>query len=307
MASKIIILIALLILPSISQTQNKPAFSVELKLDKTKYEFGEVIKAIIIVKNISAKKDSLLQEERYGVSGNNITLLANLDNVNCIQIWSHYVKADYKIFKAGEVYSREVELSGLCQNSQIGTSAVFGTLDTGFYTLNTYLNKIIGKVGENYIYEKIYSNQINFHANPPDEIEKKAFNELSEIVSYTSEQRQDSVYMLNILFRLNELVRRNINTYSSDRAYFILGIISTGKSAYRKDFLELSKFYLENKPNGAQIHTALWKIYDDIFKETSSKHKGIEKLNEYIILNPGTEIEKEAKKIIEYKRNQKEN
>ncbi len=308
MASKIVLLVALLLLPSLLKAQNsKPSFSVKISLEKSVYDFGEEIKSTITIKNISEKKDSLDNNELYDAFGNNVYLFRNLDTVKCFKIMVTTEIATFKIFKPYEEYIIETYVTGTCSNLPVGNSFQYTILDTGLYTLQTCISKKIGFDGSNYIHQKSSSNAIKFYINSPNENEKKAFLELGEIVSYTLEQFRDTVYRLNVLLKLDEFIRENINTYSADIGYLAMSSLSTGLRSYENDFIELSEFYLLNKPNGRQVSIALLAIYKSFFKETHNKDRAIEKIENYENNYPNTRLEKESIKLIQYLKGQKEN
>ncbi len=302
MAVKTFILLALLILPSIINAQsNKEAFSIELKLDKTNFAFGEDVDVIITIKNISEKRDSLTWDEFYNIFGCNVTLVHNSDKTSfCVCVMATMDSIKYKIFQSGESYSTQLPASGICGNISPGEYAIVNLLNTGSYTIETYCAKVINR-GTNKEYSKrIKSNKINFYVNPPDENNKKIYKELQNIVGYTLEEKRDSVYMLPVAQKLDEFIRKNISTYSADIAYSILRLIAINIYSLRNDYVKLSEFYLMNKPNGSQVFSALFRIYDYTYRGTKNKFDGIAKIEEYVILYPGTEIEREGKRLIEF-------
>jgi len=299
MASKIIFLLALIIFPAILQAQvSKPSFSVEIKMDKSNYEFGEEIKSEITIKNVSGKKDSLDNYELYDTFGNNVYLYRDLDTVRCLKIMTTIDKVTYYIFNRDDSYIVEYNVSGICSNTKIGNSS-YSILDTGLYELQTAIYKKTGFDKINYTYNIINSNIINFRINPPTKSDQLVFFELGNILNYSVEQFRDSIYMLNVEERLDKFIRKNIDTYAADEAYFFAKSLSMHFTPYKEKFLNLSEFYLSSKPNGKNVSIALLSIFINAMKLTGKKESAIEVIKTYEKKYPGTKIEKEAKKIIE--------
>lgn len=210
MAAKILFLLALLTIPFSIQAQKiKPSFTVEFKIDKLNYDFGEDIKPTITIKNVSGKKDSLDDYEFFDTFGNNVYLLKGRDTISCVKVLVTKAEATYKIFKPEEEYVSEYHVTGTCGNSKIGNSLHYTILDTGSYILKTSLSKKIGFDGINYVLQEYNSNVVRFHIIPPTKDERKAYLELSKIVSYTTEQFRDTVFMKSVADKIDEFVRKN--------------------------------------------------------------------------------------------------
>ncbi len=300
MASKIILLLALHILPSILNAQsNKEAFSVDLKLEKTNYAFGEEVKPIVIIKNISGKKDSLTPNEIEDVStANNLQLYQNSKRIGCMHISSSFLRNHNKIFEPNEELIIELALSYFCGGESIGRFSVFNILDTGFYNCYTYLGKIYNPQSENSIYKKFVSNEIFFRVHSPDTIESKQFLELQNIFNFSREQLKDSNFMLNVLKKLNKFVRENINSHFGDAAFYISTFKAGFYNLYIDEEVKLAEYYIIHKPDGQQISTALYFVYNEQLLKNNSLYPNFKRLENYIALYPNSKIETEAKKII---------
>jgi len=299
MTAKIVFLFALL-LPSILIAQvNKEAFSVELKIGKTNFVFGEDVDANITVKNISGKMDSLEIEELYNIFNCNVTLLYNSEKTSfCLCILTTRDHASYRIFQPNESYSGELSVRGICGNASLDQRGSVSVLDTGSYSVETYLSRAVHRGLPNQYSVRIKSNSINFYVNPSEGIEKESFEELKSIISYSLEKFRDTVFMLTIANKLDEFVRKYIDTYAGDLAFSLAEYTTWRVSSYKSDFLNLSEYYLLRKPNGPDVRRALYLIYRNSYDRTKKYEEGILKMEKYIEENPGTRIEKEAKKVL---------
>lgn len=300
MAAKIIILLALLILPSILNAQSyKEAFSVELKLDKTNYAFGEEVKPVIIIKNISGKKDSLTPNEIEDAStANNLQIFQNSKKIVCQEIYSSFVANHNKIFEPGEELTVELALSFFCGGVSLGRYSVYNILDTGFYNCYTYLGKIYNPQRKNSVYKKFASNKIFFRVHAPDSIESKHFLELQNMFNFSQEQLKDTNFMLSVLEKLDIFVRKNINSYFGDAAFHISTFKSGFYNLYLDEEINLAKFYLANKPDGQQVSSALYFVYNAQYLKNHIKPDNFKILEEFINQYPNSKIETEARKII---------
>ena len=299
MAAKIIFLLALLILPSFNNAQIKEAFSVELKLDKTNFTFGDEVKPLLVIKNISGKIDSLSPNELEDVmTANNLTIFQNSKRIVCEHISSSFVRYSYKVFQPDEILESELELSSLCSNLNSGGLSSFGILDTGFYKCSTYLNRPINLSGKNRLYLSIFSNEIYFMVRGNDLNEKNVYLDLKNILNYTIEQLRDSVYMLLVMEKLDDFVRKNINSSLSDVAFYKTSVQVNFQQSYRDKYLQLAEYYLNNKPDGSNVYFALFGICVAECKKYNNLEAGKRKLEKYIKEYPNTKIEVEAKKIL---------
>ncbi len=300
MAVKTFILLALLILPSILNAQSyKEAFSVELKLDKTNFDFGEDVNPILTVKNISGKKDSLTPNEiEDATTANNLQIFQNSRKIGCEQIFSSFLGNHNKIFEPGEELTVELALSYFCGGVSLGRYSVYNILDTGFYNCYTYLGKIYNPQNENSIYKKFISNEIFFRVHAPDSIESKHFLELQNMFNFSQEQLKDTNFMLSVLEKLDNFVREYINSYFGDAAFHISTFKSGFYNLYLDEEVNLAKFYLANKPDGQQVTSALYFVYNGQNLKNYIKPKDFKILEEYINQYPNTKIELEAKRII---------
>lgn len=300
MAAKIVFLFALLIIPSLINAQSKQeSFSIELKLEKINYAFGEEVKPVVLIKNISGKKDSLTPNEIEDVTtANNLQIFQNSKRIGCQEIYSSFVANHNKIFEPGEEYQSEVALSYFCGNETPGRFSVYNILDTGFYNCYTYVGKSYNPQSENPIYKKFISNEIFFRVHPPDSSEWNKFSELKEIFNFSQEKLKDTSYMLNVLKKLDNFTRVNINSFFGDAAIHISTFKSGFYNLYINEEVKLVEFYLSNKPNGQKVSKALYFIYNERFQKNKIVQEGLEILENYIVQYPNTKIETEAKKII---------
>ncbi len=307
MAAKIAFLLALLFCPSIINAQLHGTFSVELKLEKTNYAFGEEVKPVIKIKNISGKKDSLTPNQLEDVrTANNLQIFQNSRKIRCEEIYSSFVTNHNKIFEPGEVLKAELELNYFCGSIYLGKFGASNFLDTGFYTCYTYLRKDIKPPGKTAIYEKIKSNEIFFRVHPPNSTELEEFTELKEIFNYSQPQFKDTIYMTSVLEKLDNFTRKNVHSNFSDMAFYNSTNLSGFFRIYTERELSLADFYLQNKPNGLQVSKALYFIWFIEYLKNSSMQDGLNKLEEYATQYPNTIIETEAKRIIAEKIKQTE-
>lgn len=302
MAAKIFFLLALFI-PSVIIAQiNEKAFSVELKIDKTNFAFGEDVDAIITVKNISGKKDFLEIEELYNIFNCNVTLLYNSEKTSfCLCILTTRERASYKVFQPGEIYEGTLSVRGICGNSYLGRLGSISMLDTGSYSVETYLSRAVHRSMPNQYSVRIKSNAANFHISPAEGIEEEAIEELRNIMDYSLEQFRDSIYMSGIADKLEEFIKRNINTRAADYAFFRSELGSLHNDTHKRKFLELSEFYLAQKPNGTVVNRALYNIYKNAFDRTKNYEEGKLIMKKYAEDYKGTRIETEIKNILELK------
>ena len=300
MAAKFILLFALFIIPSLMNAQSKQeSFSVELKLEKTNYSFGEEVKPVIIIKNISGKKDSLTPNEiEDATTANNLQIFQNSRKIGCEQIFSSFLGNHNKIFEPGEELTVELALSYFCGGVSLGRYSVYNILDTGFYNCCTYLGKIYNPQNENSIYKKFISNEIFFRVHAPDSIESKHFLELQNMFNFSQEQLKDTNFMLSVLEMLDIFVRENINSYFGDAAFHISTFKSGFYNLYLDEEINLAKFYLANKPDGQQVSSALYFVYNGQYLKNHIKPDNFKILEEFINQYPNSKIEIEAKKII---------
>ena len=285
MAAKIIILLALLILPSILNAQSyKEAFSVELKLDKTNFDFGEDVNPILTVKNISGKKDSLAvgHYEVFSFLCNTTIYHSNrISYCLCAITSTDYIA--YKVFQPNETYTEILPLRGVCSSTfEVEDRLSESLLDTGFYTVETYLSRVVNRGSKNEYYKRIKPDKISFYVNPPDEDTKFAYEELRSIVNYTLEEFRDTVFMLSVLNKLDGFVRKDINSYFVDLAYGKAQLGTLHVHSYKSNFLKLSEYYLSVNPNGSMVSLALYEIYRDTYNKTKNYDEGILKMEKYI-------------------------
>jgi len=303
MAAKIVFLFALLIIPSLINAQSKQeSFSIELKLEKINYAFGEEVKPFVLIKNISGKRDSLTPNQLEDVrTANNLQIFQNSKKIGCEIIESNFVRNHNKIFEPGEILKAELGLNYLCGSVYLGQFGASNFLDTGFYNCYTYLRKDIKPPGKTVIYEKIKSNEIFFRVHPPDSIELKEFTELKEIFNYSQPQFKDTVYMTSVLDKLDNFTRKNVHSNFSDMAFYNSTNLSGFFRIYTDRELRLADFYLQNKPDGLQVSKALYFIWFIEYLKNNSMKEGLNKLKEYATQYPNTNVESEAKRIIEEK------
>lgn len=306
MAKKIFFLFALLILPSILNAQSiKPSFSVELKINKLNYEFGENVKLTVILKNVSNKSDSLSKSEIEDLTNENFKIFQNRKPVGCEVITSYFVGKTHINFQPDEELKKEIFLNFSCGRMLLGSSS-YNILDTGFYNCFSVLHRTIHSKNKKPLYEKIKSNEVFFRVQPPDSNELNTFAELKIIFNYSIEQFKDESYKLSVLKKLDNFIRENINSLFSDIALHFLTFYALADKTYKVEALKLADFYIEVKPNGARVSEALYVIYKNEAAITQSKTKALEKIEEYIKKYPDTDVEKEGKKLIIYRLKQKE-
>lgn len=306
MAAKILFLLALLIPSSLITAQiYKGAFSVELKIIKTNFAFGEDVKLTVILKNVSGKSDSLSNNEIEDLINVNLKIFQNGKSIGCEVITSYFVGKTHKNFQPNEELEKEVFLNFSCGRMFLGSSG-YNILDTGFYNCFSVLHRTIYSKNIKPLYEKIKSNEVFFRVNLPDTIEMKAFSKLESILNNSREQFKDTSFKIAVLRKLDEFTRENINSYFGDVAFQVLTFYVLADKLYKDEGLNLSAFYLKYKPNGTKISNALNVIYKNEISITQNKAKALEKIEEYILKYPETEVEKEGKKLIIYRLKQKE-
>lgn len=307
MAAKIVLLVALLLLPSILKAQDvKPAFSVELKIDKANYEFGEDVKLTATIKNVGGKRDSISPNDREDFTSGNLKMFHNGKPTGCEIIMSNFGRRNNIVFEPNEEYQNEISLNLSCGVPLLGIFSYNNILDTGFYNCFSYLNHTIELGSKNLFYQKIKSNEVYFRVNPPDSTNLRMLTELKDIFDFSREQYIDKAHKLLILQKLDNFVRQNINSYLGDIAFRTSTNYALFDNTYIDEEAELSNFYIENKSNGPHVHSALFIIYYNQFKRSDNKKKSLEKIEEYIIKYAGTKVEAEAKKLIERMLKQKE-
>lgn len=305
MVVKTVIFAALLLFPSLLYSQNiKPAFSIHLKTDKLNYEFGEDICVTLTLKNISTKADSISKREIENITSDNINLFRNGKLIQNENIPSSIIANTYLKLKPDEEFSEEFYLNHKRGQPLLGKFCNYIFLDTGYYKGSSCVGFIKNINGRQGAYECVQSNEIYFKINLTDI--SNSFLKLKNLLDFTLDNFRDTVFMYKRIREIGDFIYGSINSYFSDYAFYLMSIYTQIFGTYKGDFIKLSNFYLSQKPNGSQVSTALWCICSNTYIVNLRKQEKLEKLDSYIKYYPNTKIEIEAKKIIEYVKQENE-